>query len=434
MSLNFKKMVSLDNPLRLMYHKVRAILANIVYGFPSKQMTIIGITGTNGKTTTTNIIAKGLREAGYKVFMFSTINIIMGDEEVVNNTKMTSPDAFVLQKLLKQAKERGCTIAVIETSSHSILMNRNYGLNYDFAVLTNITQDHLDLHKTMDNYVDTKLQLFKNLIIYKRKPGVKKIAIINNESDYKDLFLAETFDNLYTYGKDTSSTIKFDNVKSTFEGTSFDVKIAGSKFTVLTPLRGIFNIYNILASIGVFIAFGLKPEQIQKIIKSINGVAGRMEEVENKGKFKIFVDYAHTPDALVQVLDTIRSIEGVKRIITVFGATGDRDKTKRPIMGKIVSDKSDVVVLTQDDDYSEKTESIIKDVIPGIERKEGDNFWVITDRKEAIRTALLTAEEYDAILIAGKGDEHLMLTNAGPVEWHDRDVIEGILGEMEEVK
>lgn len=434
MSLNVKKMVALDNPLRLYYHKLRGIIANMVYGFPSQKMTIIGITGTNWKTTTTNLVAKWLRDAWFKVFMFSTINIIMWDEEYVNNTKMTSPDAFLLQKLLKQAREKWCTVAVIETSSHSILMNRNYWLNYDIAVLTNITQDHLDLHKTMENYIDTKVQLFKNLITYKRKPWVKKIAVINNESDHKELFLAETFDVLYTYGKSDSSTLKLDNIKYNYDWTSFDLKTAWSKLTIDTPLRWDFNIYNIMAAIGVFISFWLKPDKIQKIVKSITWVAWRMEEVKNNSNFKIFVDYAHTPDALKQVLDTAKKIEWVNKIITVFWATGDRDRTKRPIMWKIVSDLSDVVILTQDDDYTEKTETIIKDVIPGIERKEWENFWVITDRKEAIRTALLTAEENDVIIIAGKWDEHKMLTNQGAIDWHDRTVVEELLEEMEGMK
>ena len=434
MSLNVKKMVALDNPLRLMYHKARAVLANVMYGFPSQKMTVIGITGTNWKTTTTNLVARWLRDAGHKVFMFSTINIIMWDEEMVNNTKMTSPDAFMLQRLLKQAKEKGCTIAVIETSSHSILMNRNWGLNYDIAVLTNITQDHLDLHKTMESYVDTKVQLFKNLIIYKRKPKVKKVAIINNESDYRELFLAETFDVLYTYGKWESSTLKIDNIQYNFAGTSFDLKTAWSKNAIQTALLGNFNVYNITAAIWVFMAFWMKMDKIKEVVKSIKWVAWRMEEVENKNGYKIFIDYAHTPDALKQVLETSRQIDWVKRIITVFGATGDRDRTKRPIMWKVVSDLSDVVILTQDDDYTEKTETIIKDVIPGIERKEWENYWVITDRREAIRTALLTAEKNDVILIAGKWDEHKMFTNEGIIKWHDKDVVEEILGEMEGVR
>ncbi len=434
MSLNVKKMVALDNPLRLMYHKARAVLANALYGFPSQKMTVIGITGTNWKTTTTNLVARWLRDAGHKVFMFSTINIIMWDEEMVNNSKMTSPDAFVLQKLLKEAKEKWCTVAVIETSSHSILMNRNWGLNYDIAVLTNITQDHLDLHKTMESYVDTKVQLFKNLIVYKRKPWVKKVAIINNESDYKELFLAETFDVLYTYGRGESSTLKIDNIQFSFAGTTFDLKTAWSKHVIQTALLGNFNVYNITAAIWVFMAFWMKMDKIKSVVKSIKWVAWRMEEVENKNGYKIFIDYAHTPDALKQVLETARQIDWVKRIITVFWATGDRDRTKRPIMWKVVSDLSDVVILTQDDDYTEKTETIIKDVIPGIERKEWENYWVITDRREAIRTALLTAEPNDVILVAGKWDEHKMLTNDWPIDWHDKDVVEELLGEMEGVK
>jgi len=431
---NVKKMIALDNPFRLMYHKARAIIANFVYGFPSKNMVIVGITWTNWKTTTTNLVAKWLREAWNKVFMFSTINIIMWDKEYVNNSKMTSPDVFVLQKLLKQAKEEWCNIAVIETSSHSILYNRNYWLNYDIAVLTNITQDHLDLHKTMENYVNTKLQLFKNLITYRRKPWIKKVAVINNESDYKDMFLSETYDNLYTYWKDNSSTLKVDNIINNFDNTTFDVKIAGSKFEVETHLRWDFNVYNILASIWVFIAFWLKPEKIKEIIKSITWVPWRMEEIPNNNNYKVFVDYAHTPDALIQVLDTIREIKWIKRIITVFWATWDRDTTKRPIMWKIISEKSDVVILTQDDDYTEKIEKIIKDVLPWIERKEWENFWIITDRKEAIRTALLTAEKHDAILIAWKWDEHLMMTNDWPIDWHDRDIVEEILKDLDEFR
>lgn len=221
-------MIALDNPLRLFYHYLRAVLANIVYGFPSRGMTIIGITGTNGKTTTTNIIARGLKASGKKVFMFSTVNYFIGENEYRNDTKMTSPDPFLLQKLLKQAKNEGCEIAVIETSSHAIIMNRVWGIEYDIAVLTNITQDHLDLHKTMDNYVRTKLQLFKTLISKKRKPGIKKTAIINLESDYKELFLAEVYDNLTTYGMDYEATLRPSNIQNEIAYTSFDVKFPGS--------------------------------------------------------------------------------------------------------------------------------------------------------------------------------------------------------------
>lgn len=430
MKTNIKKYIALDNPLRLLYHKTRALFANLIYGFPSKDMIIIWITWTNGKTTTTNIIAKWLKKAWYKVFMFSTINIIMDKEEVVNNTKMTSPDPFLLQRLLKEAKSKWCKIAVIETSSHAITMSRNYWLNYDIAVLTNITQDHLDLHKNMENYVNTKLELFKKLISYKRKKWIKKVAIINSESEYKELFLSETYDVMYTYWENPNSTLKLEHIKNNFESTSFDIRLAWSVINLETFLRWKFNIYNIMAAIWVFISFWIKPDKIQEIIKSITWVAWRMEEVVNDKWFKIFIDYAHTPDALEKVLNTLKEIKWIKRIITVFWATWDRDKTKRPIMWKIVSDLSDVVILTQDDDYTEKTESIIKDVLPWIERKEWEDFWIIKERKEAIRTAILTGKENDIILIAWKWDEHLLMTNDWPVKWHDKGIVEEILREI----
>ncbi|MDP2090858.1 MAG: UDP-N-acetylmuramoyl-L-alanyl-D-glutamate--2,6-diaminopimelate ligase [Candidatus Gracilibacteria bacterium] len=431
---DLKKIFALDNPARLLYHKVRAIIANYYYGFPSRAMTIIGVTGTNGKTTTCNIIAKGLRGTGKKVFMFSTVNIIIGDKEYQNDTKMTSPDVFELQRLLKIAKKEGCEIAVIETASHGIKMNRIWGLDYDIAVLTNITQDHLDLHRTMKDYVNTKLLLFKKLITNKRKPGIKKTAIINLNSQYSDLFMAETFDSLYSYGIGKNANLEAKNIKNSGLITKFEVTVPSDKIQVETKLIGDFNIQNILAAIGVFISLGIKGEEITRIIKLINGVPGRMETIENNEGFEVIVDYAHTPDALEKVLETIRGFTSVSRIITVFGATGDRDRTKRPIMGEIVSRLSDVVILTQDDDYSEKIEQIIKDVLPGIERKQGDDFWIIPTRREAIQTALLMANKGDVVLVAGKGDEHVMVTNNGLVKWNDKEVITEILKGIDDNK
>ncbi|MGE4443438.1 MAG: UDP-N-acetylmuramoyl-L-alanyl-D-glutamate--2,6-diaminopimelate ligase [Candidatus Altimarinota bacterium] len=432
--MGLKQLISLDNPVRLLYHLLRAIIASFMYGFPSRGMTIIGVTGTNGKTTTTNIIARGLKESGKKVFMFSTVNYFIGDQEFRNDTKMTSPDPFLLQKLLSDAKKAGCEIAVIETSSHAITMNRIWGIDYDIAVLTNITQDHLDLHHTMDNYVRTKLKLFKGLISSTRKKQVKKTAIINLESEYKELFLNETYDVLTTYGFDYNANLKAENIRNEMSSVFFDVKIPGTVLHIETKLRGKHNIYNILGAIGVFLSLGLKTEDIEKSIKNVSVVPGRLEEVNNYEGFKVFIDYAHTPDALENVLNTLKNINGVKRIITVFGATGDRDKTKRPIMGRVVSNLSDYVILTQDDDYTEATQDIMKDVLPGIERKEGENFWIIPDREVAIRTAFLQAEKDDAILIAGKGDEHLMMTNLGPIPYNDKEVALKILQEIDDNK
>lgn len=429
-----KQFISLDNPIRLLYHLLRAIVANFVYRFPSRGMTIIWVTGTNGKTTTTNIIARWLKESWKKVFMFSTVNYFIWDEEFRNDTKMTSPDPFLLQKLLSDAKKAGCEIAVIETSSHAITMNRIWGIDYDIAVLTNITQDHLDLHHTMDNYVRTKLKLFKWLISSRRKPFTKKTAIINLESEYKELFLNETYDVLTTYGFDYNANLKAENIRNEIDGVFFDVKIPGSVLKIETQLRGKHNIYNILWAIWVFLSLGLKTEDIEKSIKNVSVIPGRLEEVNNYEGFKIFIDYAHTPDALENVLNTLKNINGIKRIITIFGATWDRDKTKRPIMWRVVSNLSDYVILTQDDDYTEATQDIMKDVLPGIERKEWENFWIIPDREVAIRTALLQAEKDDAILIAGKWDEHLMMTNLGPITYNDKEVVLKVLKEIDDNK
>lgn len=427
-----KKLIALDNPLRLGYHFLRAVVANLVYRFPSKGMTIIGVTGTNGKTTTSNIIAQGLKHSGKKVFMFTTVNIILGDKTFLNESKMTSPDAFELQKWFAIAKQEGCEIAVIETASHGIKMHRIWGLDYDISVLTNITQDHLDLHKTMDDYVNTKLEIFKKLMYYERKPWIKKTGIINLESEYADKFLDQTYDSLYTYGFWWSANIKASNIKNLQDSMKFRIDIPGQNMEISTCLRGRFNIANILAAVGVLISLWTEKKLIEEAIWKVRGIPGRMEEVKSMDGFSVFIDYAHTPDALEKVLNTLQEIKGTWKIITVFWACGDRDTTNRPKMGQSVSQNSDVVILTQDDDYTELPQDIIKDVLPGVNRKEWEDFWVIVDREEAIRTALVMAEKWDIVLIAGKGDEHVRVTNNGLVPWHDKTLVEKILKEIDD--
>ncbi len=395
-------------------------------------MVIVWVTGTNGKTTASNIIAEWLRASGKKVFMFTTVNIILGDETFTNESKMTSPDVFELQKWLSIARKRGCEVAVIETASHGIKMHRVWGLNYDVSVLTNITQDHLDLHRTMEDYVDTKLTIFRKLMLYERKPGVKKTGVINIESDYADIFLEQTYDNLYTYWFTRGASISTSDVKNKRDGMEFTVKIPWDTLEISTTLRWKFNVANILASIGVLISLWVEKKIIECAIQKVPGVPGRMEELKSSDGFFVFIDYAHTPDALENVLTTLEGIRSKWRIITVFGACGERDTSNRPSMWSVVSKYSDMVILTQDDDYGEKPEDIIKDVIPGVNRKEGEDFWVILDRTEAIRTALVMAKRWDIILIAGKGDEHVRITNDGPIQWHDKTLVLKVLSDIEE--
>lgn len=425
-----KHMIALDNPLRLFYHLIRAVLANIIYAFPSRGMIIIGVTGTNGKTTTSNIIAQWLRASWKKVFMFTTVNIMVDDAMFINQTKMTSPDAFELQKWFSRAKKEGCEIAVVETASHGIKMHRNWGIDYDISVLTNITQDHLDLHRTMEDYVSTKLKIFSWLMYYKRKPGIKKVGIINMQSEYKERFLEQTYDSLYMYGTTPDANVRANDIKNLKHKMTFLVRMPWKDIQVETMLRWNFNVSNILAAIWVFAALWIDKNTIESAIKKVQWVAGRMEEIKSPDGFSIFIDYAHTADALENVLSTLWDMKA-GRIITVFWCTGDRDTSKRPIMGQVVSKMSDVVIVTQDDDYTENTGKIIKDILPGIDRKQWENFWIIPDRREAMRTAIIMAKKDDIILIAGKWDEHVLITNTGPVEWHERTIVEWMLKEID---
>lgn len=421
---NLKWLIPL--PFKIIYHKLRAILANIFYGFPSKNMTIIWVTWTNGKTTTCNIIAKWLKKTWKKVFMFTTVNIIIWEKEFTNNLKMTSPDSFLLQKYLKMAKNEGCEVAIIETSSHWIKLNRIWWLDYDVCVLTNITQDHLDLHKTMKDYVKTKLEIFKNLIWYNRKPWVKKTAVLNITSNYIEDFLEQTYDSLYKYWNSMSANVKAENIRIENNLTKFEIITAWTTIKIETELKWEFNIDNILAAVCVFISFWIWSEQITEMVKDVSFVPWRMEKVENDLEADIFVDYAHTADALEKVLNSLKEYNYWK-IITVFGATWSRDRSKRPEMWKVVDRLSDVIILTQDDDYAEKTENIIKEVLPGIKRKEWENFFIIPTRREAIEAWIFALEKWDCLLVAWKWDEHSMITNSWAIKWHDKTVILDIL-------
>jgi len=425
--------IALDSPIRVMYHSLRGFFAFWLSGNPAKDMIVIWVTGTKGKTTTSNLIAQWLHQAGKKVAMFSTVNMMINGEMRENTLKMTSPGPFVMWKFLREARAAGCEYAVIETSSHALYYSRVYGLRYDAAVLTNISQDHLDLHKTMDNYVDTKLLLFKNLYKYGMLKDVRKVGVVNIDSEYASRFLSKDIvvDKLFTVGFTPSAQIRAMNIMQHQDGMEFDIKMAMWQVHIQTVLQGEFNISNILCAIAILISQGIDITIIEKMFQNFRWIPGRLEEVPNLRGAKIFVDYAHTEDSLEQVLHTLRKVEWTKRIITVFGATGDRDKTKRPKMWRVVHLYSDVVILTDDDTYTEDSFSIIRDVSEGIDRKEGENFWIIPSREDAIRTSLIMLKKWDILLVAWKGAESVQVTQKWSIAWNDRKVIEKILMEIE---
>lgn len=429
----FRKLFPLDSPIRVTYHYLRGYIAYLLSGNPAKDMIVIGVTGTKWKTTTTNLIAQGLQQAGHKVAMFSTVNMMIDGKFEDNNLKMTSPSPFVLWDFLWRAESAGCRYAVIETSSHALYYHRVLWLRYDVAVMTGISQDHLDLHKTMENYVNTKMLLFKNLYKYGIRKDVRKVGVVNIDTEYSSWFLSKDIvvDNMITVGFSPTAQYRAENVVHTQFSTEFDVKIPSNKFHLSTKLQGDFNIWNILCAVAVFTSQKMDIPIIQQVVNNFGGVAGRLEEIPNFRWAKIFVDYAHTEESLRSVLETLKTIEGAKRVITVFGATGDRDKTKRPKMGKVVDTLSDVIILTDDDTYTEDSLAIIQNVTDGISRKEWQGFWIIPSREDAIRTALIMLQEWDVLLVAGKWAETVQVTNQGAIPWNDRKVIERILMEIE---
>lgn len=280
---------------------------------------------------------------------------------------------------------------MLETSSHALFYHRVYGLRYDVAVLTNIAQDHLDLHKTMEHYVNTKLQLFKNLYKYGIHKGVKKVSVVNIDHEFASQFLSKDIvtDVQYTVGFSQGATIRAENIVRHQDETEFDIRIPSQTFRLSTRLFGDFNIANILSAVAVLMSQRVEVADIQRIVSEFSTVPGRLEEIPNLKNAKIFVDYAHTEDSLKNVLETVKKIDGVKRTILVFGATGDRDTSKRAKMGRVADELADVILVTDDDTYTEDSLSIIRMITQGIRRKEGKNFWIIPERADAIRTALI---------------------------------------------
>jgi UDP-N-acetylmuramoyl-L-alanyl-D-glutamate--2,6-diaminopimelate ligase len=430
--------------LKNIYHLIKAILANFFYGFPSRKIKVIGITGTNGKTTTCQMITKILEESGRKVAMISTINFKIGEEEWVNKTKFTTVSAFATQKFIASAVKEKCDYFVLETSSHSLDQYRVWGIKYATAVITNVTREHLDYHKTMDEYRRVKSQLFKNI----------KTAIVNLDMERPEEFLNFSAKNFYGYttrkpayaeasaGKQEAKnlpTLKLrqaskkqkmqiitaENIKLGIDGSEFEVD--KTKFKINLP--GLFNVENALAAISVGNSEKIKLAEIKKALGKITKVSGRMDEVENKLGLKIIIDYALTPDSMEKLGSLIYEQKTPsKSLIWVFGSCGERDRGKRPMMGEIVSHYADYVIVTNEDPYGEDPQEIIDAVFSGVAKNkkfiENKNCWRILDRREAIAQALKLSKKGDVILVTGKGAEETMDIGKERIAWNDRVVIE----------
>ncbi|MCM3160396.1 UDP-N-acetylmuramoyl-L-alanyl-D-glutamate--2,6-diaminopimelate ligase [Metabacillus litoralis] len=392
-----------------------AVLADIFYGQPTHSMHLIGVTGTNGKTTTTHIIEKIFNEANKQTGLIGTMYIKIGNQQ--KEVKNTTPESLTLQKTFAEMKEQNVSDAIMEVSSHALHLGRIHGCDFNVAVFTNLTQDHLDYHKTMEAYKYAKGLLFAQLG-NKFDHNDLKIAVLNEDEEASEDFKRMTAAKILTYGIDRPADIKANNIKITSKGTMFQLVTPVGTRNVTIQMVGKFSVYNVLAAVSASLASSVDLDTIVTAIESMEGVRGRFELVDGGQDYTVIVDYAHTPDSLENVLKTVKQFaEG--RIFCIVGCGGDRDKTKRPLMAKIAVTYSDEPVFTSDNPRSEDPQVILQEMEEGV----ADNQYTsIISREEAITYAVKKARKGDVILIAGKGHETYQIIGNEVFDFDDKEI------------
>ncbi|MDA8442333.1 MAG: UDP-N-acetylmuramoyl-L-alanyl-D-glutamate--2,6-diaminopimelate ligase [Peptococcaceae bacterium] len=401
------------------------LLAAAFYHWPSDSLRLIGITGTNGKTTITYLLEHVLRRAAHNIGLIGTLGARIGETEFPGTR--TTPEASDLQGLLATMVQRQAEYVVMEVSSHALELHRTSGCEYDVAVFTNLTQDHLDFHQTMEQYLAAKAKLLAGLDDNPRKQG-RKYAVINADDAAAPELCAKTTAKVLTYGLQAGAVYRAVNVQNTAAGVSFEVVYPGGTLELKLQTPGLFTVYNALAAFAVGIEEQLDPSHLAIALSEMTGVPGRFETVSGKQPFNVIVDYAHTPDGLENVLKTARGFcQG--KVIAVFGCGGDRDKTKRPVMGRIAGSLADVAIVTSDNPRTEQPNAIIADIIAGIKEITQD-FITEPDRGTAINLACAMADKGDLVLIAGKGHEDYQEICGIKYPFDDREVARACLERM----
>lgn len=408
--------------LENVYRKTRIQLVSARYGWPARGLRVIAVTGTNGKTTTANYINEILKQAGYKTAMFTTAVIEVADKSKINDLNATVASVSRMQQFLNEARRYKVDFVILEVTSHSLHQHKLDGVPIEAAIMTNLTQDHLDYHKTMEKYAAAKGLLFA------RSP---RYIVLNRDDDwfdYFDRYLAE--EQKITYGKSEDADVRISDIKLYKKGSeatlAFDHQ---EKSQLATYLPGEYNVFNMAAAASICYVLGVSMSDIKNGIASLEGIPGRFERATKDEKYEVIVDYAHTPDALEKLLEATRNITK-KRIILVFGACGDRDALKRPIMGKIAAKLADEIILTDEESYNENPDKIRRDIYAGIEESKATNKTTeIADRREAIRHALNIAKKDDTILITGMGHEQFRIINGEKLPWNDTNIVREIISE-----
>ena len=407
---------------------VRVALANLscaFYGYPAQQLCTIGVTGTDGKTTTSNLIGAILEAAGRKTGLMTTANFRISGQEWENTTRQSTLEALEVQQFLRRIVNEGATHAVIEATSHGLELQRVRGCAFDVGVVTNITHEHLDFHKTLENYRRAKARLFEMLDPVRNKGlGAYPIAILNRDDYSYQILKPYCRVPVLDYGMDSPASIRAVDVQLHAQSTRFHVILPDAEMDVETQLVGRFNVSNCLAAIATAFSQGVKPGDIVEGLTRVKGVTGRMESIQEGQPFTVIVDYAHTPDSLEKVLATLRPLTAGK-LIVVFGSAGERDIQKRPIMGRIAAQMTDFFVITDEDPREEEREHILQEIATGAEaagKQQGDDFLCIADRRQAIATAFAHAQAGDTILLAGKGHEQSIFMGREKIPWDDRRV------------
>lgn len=384
------------------------------YGDPSSKLKLVGVTGTNGKTTTATLLYEMFRRLGYKAGLLSTVaNYVDGKEYHATHT---TPDPLSLNEMLAKMVDAGCDYAFMEVSSHAIHQKRISGLKFEGGIFTNITQDHLDYHKTMEEYLKAKKMFFDNL-------PETAFALTNLDDKNGMVMLQNTKARKQTYSVRTLADFKAKILEKHFDGTA--IEINGKELQV--QFVGVFNVYNLLAVYGATVLLGQDSDKAMLILSTLKSVSGRFETIRSPENYTAIVDYAHTPDALTNVLEAIHEVlEGKGRVITVVGCGGNRDKTKRPIMAREAVRLSDQVILTSDNPRFEEPQAIINDMADGLNSQQMKKTLLITEREQAIKTACTLAKEGDVILIAGKGHEDYQDVKGVKHHFDDREVVRNI--------